>query len=189
MNKPYDFGLDLVLSSSAEDHMEGFVKYLSEGGTLFSIEPFALEKNSYLNQQMFERGISCKSIFLETIAKKLKVRSHLIDLINQDLKFEVIKPLPATIFKANKMKNAFRFMSTEKSIEKIIIQMPNLTEFSSLNVKTKFVADSKAVYIITGGLGALGLELAYWLIRRGVKNLVISSRRNTLSAYEQYRFR
>ena len=35
---------------------------------------------------------------------------------------------------------------------------------------------SDATYLITGGLGALGLKLAQWLIARGAKNIVLTSR-------------
>lgn len=37
--------------------------------------------------------------------------------------------------------------------------------------------DSKATYIITGGLGALGLHTANWMANNGVKNLILISRR------------
>lgn len=41
-------------------------------------------------------------------------------------------------------------------------------------------------YIITGGLGGFGLELARWLIQRGAKNLVLTSRSGVRNGY-QYR--
>lgn len=188
INKPIGLGLDFALSSSSGDHIEALIEYL-DGGTLFSIEPFTTEMSSHLGQKMFEKGIAYRPIFLDAIAKKPKVKSHLIELVNQDLELEVIRPLPASIFKSNEVKNAFQFMFAKNTIDKILVELPTLTEFSSLNVKSKFVANSNGVYIITGGLGAIGLELAYWMIRRGVRNLVISSRRNTFSAYEEYRLK
>jgi acyl transferase domain-containing protein/surfactin synthase thioesterase subunit/acyl carrier protein len=47
-----------------------------------------------------------------------------------------------------------------------------------LPAKTQAGLDAKGTYLITGGLGALGIETARWLIsRRGVKHLVLVSRR------------
>lgn len=46
----------------------------------------------------------------------------------------------------------------------------NLTAVS----KTFFLAHKS--YIITGGLGGFGLELAHWLTLRGAKKLVLTSR-------------
>ncbi|CAG2105234.1 unnamed protein product [Medioppia subpectinata] len=41
------------------------------------------------------------------------------------------------------------------------------------------------VYIITGGLGGFGLELSYWMVLRGAKKLVLTSRTGVRSAYQQ----
>jgi malonyl CoA-acyl carrier protein transacylase len=38
---------------------------------------------------------------------------------------------------------------------------------------------SDATYLITGGLGALGLKVAQWLVDRGAKNIVLTSRSKT----------
>ena len=44
--------------------------------------------------------------------------------------------------------------------------------------KTRANPDAEGTYLITGGLGALGVETAKWLVsRRGVKHLVLASRR------------
>jgi acyl transferase domain-containing protein/surfactin synthase thioesterase subunit/acyl carrier protein len=47
-----------------------------------------------------------------------------------------------------------------------------------LPAKTLPKPDAEGTYLITGGLGALGIETARWLVsRRGVKHLVLASRR------------
>ncbi|KAK7080813.1 hypothetical protein SK128_019450 [Halocaridina rubra] len=45
-------------------------------------------------------------------------------------------------------------------------------------------ADSHMVYVITGGMGGLGLELAGWLISRGAKKIVLTSRRGISTGYQ-----
>ena len=40
-------------------------------------------------------------------------------------------------------------------------------------------------YIITGGLGGFGLELSEWLIERGAKCLVLTSRSGVRSGYQK----
>ena len=40
------------------------------------------------------------------------------------------------------------------------------------------------VYLITGGLGGFGLELAQWLINRGAKKLVLTSRTGIRTGYQ-----
>ena len=41
-------------------------------------------------------------------------------------------------------------------------------------------------YIITGGLGGFGMELAHWLISRGARKLVLTSRRGVCNGYQAH---
>lgn len=169
--------------------MEECVQCLSEGGTMFAIEPTNMKEIKSLAQQLLERGIACKSIFLERLVTKPSNKKHLIERINQDLKLGVIVPLPLKVFKQNEIERAFRLISNEKSEQKILIQMPHLSDIKNMKIKPKFVAHSHSVYIITGGLGGLGLELANWLIMRGATILVLSSRKGVTTAYQQHRIK
>ena len=44
--------------------------------------------------------------------------------------------------------------------------------------------DPNKTYIITGGLGGFGLELSHWLVRRGARSLVLSSRSGVKTGYQ-----
>ena len=44
-------------------------------------------------------------------------------------------------------------------------------------------------YIITGGLGGFGLELAQWLVDRGARHLVLTSRTGVRTGYQDSRVR
>lgn len=46
---------------------------------------------------------------------------------------------------------------------------------------------SNLTYIIPGGLGGFGLELADWLVLRGCKKLILSSSKGISKPYQQYR--
>ena len=47
-----------------------------------------------------------------------------------------------------------------------------------LGGKTQFRVDADASYLVTGGLGALGLHVTQWLVNRGARNIVLVGRRN-----------
>lgn len=53
----------------------------------------------------------------------------------------------------------------------------------------RFYGKPLGSYIITGGLGGFGLELADWLVLRGVKNLVLVSRSGVKTGYQASRLR
>lgn len=44
-------------------------------------------------------------------------------------------------------------------------------------------------YIITGGLGGFGLELAQWLMDRGARHLVLTSRSGVKTGYQARKLR
>lgn len=53
-----------------------------------------------------------------------------------------------------------------------VIEAPKV----SIPAACRTLCDPSKSYIITGGLGGFGLELAQWLVERGAKILVLSSR-------------
>lgn len=63
-----------------------------------------------------------------------------------------------------------RLMATEQAI---LVQ--RLQRYK-LKTETQNHIDSQAAYLVTGGLGALGLATACWLIRQGARHLYLTSR-------------
>ena len=51
-------------------------------------------------------------------------------------------------------------------------------------VSTHNIFSPHKVYIITGGLGGFGLELSSWLVSRGVKHLILTSRSGVKTSYQ-----
>lgn len=53
----------------------------------------------------------------------------------------------------------------------------------------RLYCDPNHVYIIPGGLGGFGLELADWLVIRGARKLILSSSRGITKSYQSYRIK
>ena len=66
--------------------------------------------------------------------------------------------------------------------------MPSITKLSVPALPRSFCSPNKT-YIITGGLGGFGLELAQWLIDRGAKLLLLTSRSGIKTGYQSRRLR
>lgn len=56
-----------------------------------------------------------------------------------------------------------------------------------LMAEPRYYCDNRKSYIILGGLGGFGLELADWLILRGARNLVLISRTGVKTGYQRSR--
>ena len=91
-----------------------------------------------------------------------------------------VRPLKATVFDRDQIETAFRFMAQGKHIGKVVIQVRPDDKSKSvveLVAHAQSLCDPRKSYVVTGGLGGFGLELAHWLVERGARNLVLTSRR------------
>lgn len=85
-----------------------------------------------------------------------------------------------------------RFMAAGKHIGKVVLEVRQEQSpcYTPLEVSPlvpavpRLAAHPNKVYLITGGLGGLGLELAGWLITRGAKKVVLTSRRGITTGYQ-----
>ena len=75
-------------------------------------------------------------------------------------------PLPAEIYPLTEARAAFRRMQQARHIGKIVLQIPNPLQ-----------PRADRSYLITGGLGAIGLHTASYLAQLGAGDIVLTSRR------------
>ena len=78
-----------------------------------------------------------------------------------------LRPLPTRVYDMAQVVEAFRFMAQARHVGKLVINHPRA------NVQPQ----PDATYLITGGLGSLGLRVARWLAEQGAGHLVLVSRR------------
>lgn len=113
-------------------------------------------------------------------------------LLDDDLKRGIIKPLKTNVFKPDEIEQAFRFLASAKHIGKVIVEMrANESDNVTLPMPLlpRIYCNPNRSYIISGGLGGFGLELADWLVLRGCRKLVLSSSRGITKSYQTFRIR
>jgi NAD(P)-dependent dehydrogenase (short-subunit alcohol dehydrogenase family) len=59
------------------------------------------------------------------------------------------------------------------------------TAQTTLRTKPSFTIDGESTYIIVGGLGGIGRNIARWLVDRGAKHLLLLSRSSAKSSAAQ----
>lgn len=185
-------GVDYVLNSLAEDKLAASLRCLGQGGVFLEIGKFDIMNNNKLDMAPFAKEIQFRSVFADNLFYMPKEREILHKMMQRDLDSGLIQPLNSTIFQVNEVEKAFRFLSTGKHVGKVLIQIrENETSTASLpmSVCAKTYCDPHMVYIIAGGLGGFGLELADWLVLRGCRKLVLSSRNGIKTGYQAYRIK
>lgn len=183
-------GVDFVLNSLSEEKLLASVRCLGRGGIFLEIGKFDFMNNSNLGMAVFQNEITFRSVFADNLPYRPDMRSIIHKHIEKDLLNGIIQPLKSTVFNVDEIEKAFRYLGTGRHMGKVMLQF-RATEDSreSLPIHvTKFVSfDSNSVYVVVGALGGFGLELTDWMVIRGARLLILSSRRGVANSYQTYR--
>ncbi|KAJ9600111.1 hypothetical protein L9F63_009587 [Diploptera punctata] len=190
-------GVDIVLNSLAEEKLQASLRCLAVGGRFLEIGKFDLESNNFIGMELFLKQTSFHGIMLDLIFKcsdDEKIKLH--KLVSDGIKSGAVRPLTRTIFPYSDVEQAFRYLAAGKHIGKVLLQIrPEETEKLVppvpllIDAIPRYICLPDNTYIITGGLGGLGLELADWLVLRGARKLILTSRTGLRTGYQSSRIR
>uniref|UniRef100_A0A8C0FYT6 Fatty acid synthase n=1 Tax=Bubo bubo TaxID=30461 RepID=A0A8C0FYT6_BUBBB len=191
-------GVNLVLNSLAEEKLQASLRCLARHGRFLEIGKFDLSNNSQLGMALFLKNVAFHGILLDAIFDAGNQEWELVsELLKKGIKDGVVKPLRSTVFNKEEVETAFRFMAQGKHIGKVMIKVQEeekehplrRSEPVKISAISRTSCPSTKSYIITGGLGGFGLELAQWLVERGAQKLVLTSRSGIRTGYQAKRVR
>ena len=99
--------------------------------------------------------------------------SAMLTEILSEISHQRLKPLPHTVFSLSEAVQAFRYLAQARQIGKVIISQ---SDPSSLHSPGLQPIRNDSTYLITGGLGGLGLQSAAWLVEQGASHLALIGR-------------
>ncbi|XP_046609412.1 fatty acid synthase-like isoform X1 [Neodiprion virginianus] len=191
LRKTQGQGVDIVLNSLAEEKLQASVRCLATGGRFLEIGKFDLAANNPLGMEAFLKGISFHGILLDNLFNGCPDEKKIIwAMLTEGMKDGAVKPLVRTVFPMNQVETALRYMAGGKHIGKVIIKIRDQDEGSQSLLPLalpRYYCSDNGSYLILGGLGGFGLELADWLVLRGAKKLVFTSRKGVSSGYQRMR--
>lgn len=186
-------GVDYVLNSLAEEKLVASLKCLGPDGQFLEIGKYDVAKNNKIGLGHFSQSNAFHTVFVDLLFFDTPERQlQLHRLLVKGLEDGTIIPLDSTVFETCKVEDAFRFLASGKHIGKVLIKVRENeynTETLPMQIHPRTYCDQDMTYIIAGGLGGFGLELADWLCLRGCKKLVLSSSRGITRPYQEYRIR
>lgn len=163
-------GVDVVLNCLSGEFIPKSLSILSSGGHFLEIGKQGIWQSEQVAQ--IRPDVSYSSCDLLSLALS---KPHLIQKMLKQLLIlfdkKHILPLPYQIFSSEQAIDAFRKMQQAKHIGKILITPPSTD--APWCVST---IRSNSTYLITGGLGDLGLKVAQWLITKGASHLILVGR-------------
>lgn len=185
-------GVDFVLNSLSDEKLVASVRCLARGGTFLEIGKFDIMNNSTLGMNAFARETSFRAVFADNLIHMPEERKIIHELIDRDLRTGIIQPLHSTVFQVTEIESAYRFLSTGKHVGKVMIQVRSDEQAAAsvpMKVTPRVYCNPNLVYVLVGGLGGFGIELADWLIIRGARIVVLNARRGITNSYQNHRIR
>jgi len=185
-------GVHVVLNSLVEDKLAAGLRVLSRYGRFVEIGKYDMSRDTQIGMRLFLKDIAFYGVGFNNFAKEETTEiDELIALVRDGLARGVVQPLPRIVFTHDAVEEAFRYLARGRHIGKVLVRVCDPTTGKSLALPARprmsFYPDK--AYLVTGGLGGVGLELAQWLIERGARRLVLASRRGIRGTYDAYRLR
>lgn len=160
--------IDLVFNSLSKEFIDASVPLVRQDGCFIEIG-----LNGWPVEKMQEQRPDIRYHLINLMAtweqNPSLVKARLEDVLHH-IQARRYHPLPLTTFSRPQTEQAFRQMQQGKHIGKVVI----LPEAGAAPTRD-------GVQVITGGTGALGIQLAHWLLRQGFSRLALLSRHPTES--------
>lgn len=181
-------GVDLVLNSLVEEKLQASVRCLARGGRFVEIGKFDSMNESPLHLEVFRKEAAVLGVHLDRIfeaSPNAKYRLRL--LLEEAMRTGSCLPLTRTTFDSDRTEEAFRFMAGGGHVGKVILRIGDGAKPST--TIPRHYCDPDGCHVVIGGLGGFGLELIDWLVKRGARKVVISSRNGLRTGYQASRIR
>ncbi len=169
-------GVDIVLNSLGGELIDRGLEVLAPYGRFVELGKRDVYDDRQIGLRVFRNNISFHVVDLADALETQRPRvREWMKLILDRIAAGEWHPLPVTTFPAQEPGESFRFMAQARHIGKIAVQMERAVEVLPPAEGALFSRD--ASYLITGGLGGIGLTMAAWIARHGAGMLVLLSRR------------
>ncbi|XP_025264308.1 fatty acid synthase-like [Camponotus floridanus] len=187
-------GVDVVLNSLSEKKLHASVRCLAKNGRFLDIGKYDMLNGNRIDMSIFLKNISYHGILLEMLFEDSEDKLETVRLISEGIENGVVRPLPTTVFSKQSLEEGFRFMMAGKHIGKVLLKIRDEEpQKHMLSMQTTVAAIPRTYmypdksYVLIGGLGGFGLELANWMITRGARFIVLVSRTGIRTGYQMSR--
>lgn len=169
-------GVDAVLNSLAGDFIPKNFSVLKTFGRYMEIGKVDVYGNSKIGLEPLRNNIS---FFVIDLAQHLQQKPAYVAEMFSELEKHFYageyEPLPNHVFPITDVVEAFRFMAAGKHIGKNVLDFDVPVQIGRPTEEGNRFRDD-GFYLITGGAGGFGLELARWMHSNGARHFALMSR-------------
>jgi NADPH:quinone reductase-like Zn-dependent oxidoreductase/acyl carrier protein len=166
-------GVDVVLNSLSGEFIEGSLELVAPGGRFLEIG----KRDILTSDEVAARrpDVAYAIVFLGDLSRgdPPAIQSMLRELMPRFAAGE-LTPLPRTEFSLDDAVSAFRYMAQARHAGKVVVRHPV--------APAAITIDGDSTYLVTGGLGGIGLVLARHLVERGARTIALAGRHGPTEA-------
>lgn len=162
-------GVDVVVNSLAGDLVAAGMRVVVDGGCFVEIG----KNGIWTAEDAAVRAPHVRYVVVDLgveIQRDVHAVRRLFAGLVDDVAAGRLAPLPIERFALEDAQAAFRHMAMARHVGKIVLVPEALKSPDRLTIR------ADATYVVTGGLGGLGLAAAEWLVERGARTLVLLGR-------------
>jgi acyl transferase domain-containing protein/NADP-dependent 3-hydroxy acid dehydrogenase YdfG len=161
-------GVDVVVSQHSGAHVAGAMSILSDFGQFVDL-------NGESSRALLPASKTNVTLSRIDMAAVIQGRPGIVSKLFQQAFNEYILqgPSPLTVLPVTNLSASVNSIQTEQVVVSLNDASPVLMPAPS---SQELKLDSEATYVLAGGLGALGLDIANWMVECGAKSLVFLSR-------------
>jgi NADPH:quinone reductase-like Zn-dependent oxidoreductase/acyl carrier protein len=170
-------GVDVVLNSLTGDFITKSLAVLRRGGRFVEIGKRDIWSTERVAQ--IREGVQYHVVDLLRMLSgdESCALDPVLDSLVRLFKSGQLRPLPYTRFSLDEVVQAFRYMQRAKHFGKVVVAHGDGRGSVGPLAQASTEVRADASYLITGGMGGLGLVAAEWLATRGARHIVLMGRR------------
>ncbi|AKH85658.1 hypothetical protein AA958_29290 [Streptomyces sp. CNQ-509] len=177
-------GVDVVLNSATGEALVRSLRLLAPGGRFVEIGKRDVYANSHIGLELFKDNRALFAVDLErTIREQPEEIAGLFADIVRGFDGGEFTALPVTTHRFSDAPAAFSAMAQARHTGKLVLRPDPHERITTAPGAAPVRPDG--TYLITGGLGALGLETARYLAGAGARHLVLAGRNAPSAAAER----
>lgn len=172
-------GVDVVLGAMSGDMLNGSLRILRRYGRCVDLGKRAQVEAENLPLRPFNEAITYAAVDMD---RRLRDRPaacrRVIDTVLEHVEAGRLPPIPARAFPASEAVSALRTMAQAEHVGRLVL------DYDGAVVRARRPRSEGSApiapggtYVVTGGLGGFGLEVARWLARNGAGGLLLLGRR------------
>lgn len=170
-------GVDVVLNTLTGDGRARSLEILAPYGRFLELSKRDIYDNAQLAMNPFRKSLSYAAVDLASmIIERPALVGSLLREVMKLFEMGVFTPLPVVTFPFSEIREAYRHMAQAKHIGKIVITMDAPQVEIIPATQPRMAIRPNATYLITGGLGGLGMSLAQWMVQHGAQHLALVGR-------------